>query len=128
LTETTDGFSEIDLAVSIFSALAGTIASFVLIRTIPKIMALAKGALAAHEHSLQLERKYEELGVIVEKGGQEIRAHLQAIMTPTQELLRDAATSSEQRRQLELIRDNTRSLLKTLEDYLEKQPGETGNF
>jgi|GEM_PF-4535419 len=124
LSETPDFFSEIDLIVSVLAALAGLVAAFTLVKTIPKIMALAKGAMAAYEHSVQLEQTCEELGTIVEKGGQEIRAQLKGIVAPTQSLLSELGSSAQYRKQLEQIQKTTDTLLKTIDDYLQDQARE----
>lgn len=124
LSESADNFSEIDLIFSSISALAGLIAAATLIKTIPKVMAMAQGAAEAYEHSMQLEQTCEQLGTIVEKGGQEIRAQLKGLVVPTQSLIRELGSSAQYRKQLEEIQNTTNSLLATIDNYLEEQARE----
>jgi len=109
----------IEIILEALAAVAGIVAASVLFILVPQIMAVSKGRREAEQHSLRLERACEELGVIVEKGGEQVRSCLRAIATPTQALLQKEQ-SAEDQKQLELIQKTTDSLLQTLDFYLEE--------
>jgi hypothetical protein len=105
------------------TALCGVVAAVFLIMSLPKIMALSNGRREAERHSMKLEQACEDLGVIVEKGGQEVRTALDAIRAPTQVLLQ-RNPSVEDRKELESIKQNAESLLLTIDGYFEKNPSD----
>jgi hypothetical protein len=108
-----------EIGCEMLAAIAGFISAAWLFVSIPKAMALARGREEAELHSFQLEQACEQLGVIVEKGGDEMRNYVQAIVDPARELLRQSA-SKQEKAQLELIQKNAESLLQTLNRYLDK--------
>ncbi|HZX42425.1 MAG TPA: ATP-binding protein, partial [Myxococcaceae bacterium] len=107
---------------------------------VPKAVALARGARAAHERGLELEVVVKELGSMVDRARElealktqffanvshELRTPLALILGPTEKLLGDRSLGEEQRTELGTIQRNARTLLREVDDLLEVSRLEAG--
>ena len=107
---------------------------------LPKAVALARGARAAHTRGLELEGVVKELGTLYDRTREleglktqffanvshELRTPLALILGPTEKLLGAPGLGAEQRAELRTIQRNARQLLREVDDLLEVSRLEAG--
>ena len=126
-------FYWIDGTIRAITAVASVGTALILPPLIPKIIALVKGAKAAHDKGIHLETAYQQLGEVFAKTKEldvlkthffanvshELRTPLALIIGPADRMKDDANLSIDQRRNLEVIDRNARVLLKHVNDLLD---------
>lgn len=130
----------IDGVVRAVTAVASIGTALMLPPLVPKAVALAEAAGVAHERGLRLEDANKELASLLDKTKEleqlktqffanvshELRTPLALILGPTQALLTADNLSDSQRRDLEVVLRNARSLLSQVNDLLDVAKLEAG--
>lgn len=130
----------VDGAMRGLTAIASVGTALFLPPLIPKAVSLVRGAKAAHDRGIQLETAVRDLGTMYEKAKEleelktqlfanishELRTPLALIIGPTGKLLAADNLAADQRRDLELIARNGRTLLKHVNDLLDVAKLEAG--
>jgi signal transduction histidine kinase len=107
---------------------------------IPKAVALARGARAAHERGIELESVVKELGTLYDRTRElealktqffanvshELRTPLTLVLGPTEKLLDSPGLTDDQRAELRVVQRNARQLLREVDDLLEVSRLEAG--
>jgi signal transduction histidine kinase/CheY-like chemotaxis protein len=123
----------LDGAIRAITAVASVGAALLLPPLVPKAVALADAARVAHDRGLQLEVANRELAILLDRSQEleqlktqffanvshELRTPLTLILGPVDKLLSSQGASSEQRRDIEVIGRNARTLLKHVNDLLD---------
>jgi signal transduction histidine kinase len=123
----------LDAAVRSATAIASAGTAVMLVRLVPKAVALAHAAATAHERGLRLESTYEELAVAHARAvelertradlfanvSHELRTPLTLVLGPTDKLLAREDVGGETRRELETVARSARTLLKHVNDLLD---------
>jgi len=130
----------LDGGVRIVTAAASVGTALALPPLVPKAIALARGAKAAHERGIALETAVADLGTLYEKTREleqlktqffanvshELRTPLTLILGPIDKLRQETNLTDTQRRDLEVVYRNTRTLLKHVNDLLDVAKLEAG--
>jgi signal transduction histidine kinase len=130
----------LDGSVRIVTALASVGTALLLPPLVPKALALARGAQAAHARGIQLETAVRDLGTMYERTRElerlkteffanvshELRTPLTLILGPLHRQLGRAELDPEARRDLEAMDRNARTLLKHVNDLLDLSKLEAG--
>jgi signal transduction histidine kinase len=109
---------------------------------IPKVLALARGAKAAHDRGIQLETAIKDLGTSYERARElermktqffanvshELRTPLALILGPTEKLLTATNLVAGQRQDLAVMQRNARLLLQYVNDLLDVTKIEAGKL
>ncbi|HKF45203.1 MAG TPA: ATP-binding protein [Thermoanaerobaculia bacterium] len=125
--------------IKAITAFASVGTAVILPALLPKVSALAQSVRVADEKGIELETAFHDLGSMYEKAREleklktdffanvshELRTPLALILGPTEKLLA-TAVGKEERRDLELIARNARTLLKHVNDLLEVAKLEAG--
>jgi len=107
---------------------------------VPKALAIARGAQAAHQRGVALEHMVSELGTMYERSREleqlktnffanvshELRTPLALVLGPVERLLNDEHLSPAQRFDLEVVQKNARLLLRHVNDLLDVARIEAG--
>ena len=107
---------------------------------VPKALAIARGAQAAHQRGVALEHMVSELGTMYERSREleqlktnffanvshELRTPLALVLGPVERLLNDEHLSPAQRSDLEVVQKNARLLLRHVNDLLDVARIEAG--
>jgi signal transduction histidine kinase len=123
----------LDGGVRIVTAVASVGTALALPPLVPKAVALARGAKAAHDRGIALETAVADLGSLYEKTREleqlktqffanvshELRTPLTLILGPIDKLRHEPSLSEAQRRDLDVVYRNTRTLLKHVNDLLD---------
>ncbi len=132
----------IDGALRSITALASLGTALVLPPLIPKAVALAHGAKAAHDRGIRLESAYQQLGEVFEKTKEldelktqffanvshELRTPLSLILGPAERMLKAPNITDDQRHDLDVMKRNARTLLKHVNDLLDVAKLEAGKM
>ena len=132
----------VDSFVRCVTALASVGTAVALPSLVPKAVAIAHGARAAHERGIALETMVKDLGTMYERTKEveqlktqffanvshELRTPLALILGPVEQLLAKSSIEPEQRDVLQLIRRNARLLLKQVNDLLDVSKLEAGKL
>ncbi len=124
------------------TALASVGTALLLPPLLPKAEALARGAKAAHQRGLELEKVVDELGTLYDRTREldrakteffanvshELRTPLTLILGPVDRLLAAPDLSTDQRRDLDIVARNARTLLKHVNDLLDIAKAEAGRL
>jgi CheY-like chemotaxis protein len=109
---------------------------------IPRAVALARGAKAAHDHGIQLESAMKDLARLYERSKEveeaktrffanvshELRTPLALILAPVERMLQQPSLTPEERFDLELVAKNARLLRKQVDDLLDVARMESGRL
>jgi signal transduction histidine kinase len=131
-----------DGSVRAVTALASVGTALALPPLVPKAVALARGAKAAHDRGIKLESAVEDLARMYEKTREldelktqffanvshELRTPLALIMGPIERMRRASNLSDDQRHDLEVAARNSRTLLKHVNDLLDIAKIEAGRM
>ncbi|HEV8246262.1 MAG TPA: HAMP domain-containing sensor histidine kinase, partial [Polyangiaceae bacterium] len=129
-------------ALRVLTAVAAVGAAVMLPRLVPEAIALAKGARAARERGVALETMVNELGQMYEKAraadvmksrlfanlSHELRTPLALVLGPTERMASAQNLAPDQRRDLEVVIRNARTLLKHVNDLLDVARIEAGRL
>lgn len=132
----------IDGGVRVVTAAASVGTALALPPLVPKALALAQGAKAAHDRGIALETAVSDLASLYEKTREleqlktqffanvshELRTPLTLILGPVDKLRQDATLSAEQRRDLDVVFRNAEMLLKQVNDLLDVARLEAGKM
>ncbi|HVJ17520.1 MAG TPA: ATP-binding protein [Polyangiaceae bacterium] len=124
------------------TALAALSAAVMLARLVPKAIALARDARLARERGLALETSVGELGNLYEKAraaevmktrlfanvSHELRTPLTLLLGPAERMSSAPNLNAEQRRDLDVVIRNSRTLLKHVNDLLDVSRIESGHL
>ena len=127
--------------IKAITAFASVGTAVILPALLPKVSALAQSVRVADEKGIELETAFHDLGTMYEKAREleklktdffanvshELRTPLALILGPTEKLLVKASDKDE-RRDLELIARNARTLLKHVNDLLDVAKLEAGKM
>ena len=127
--------------IKAITAFASVGTALILPGLLPKVSALAQSGRVADEKGIELETAFRDLGNMYEKAREleklktdffanvshELRTPLALILGPTEKLLAKAV-GKEERRDLELIARNARTLLKHVNDLLDVAKLEAGKM
>ncbi|HSP19796.1 MAG TPA: ATP-binding protein, partial [Myxococcaceae bacterium] len=123
----------VDGGLRAVTAVASVGTAFLLPPLVPKAVALARGARAAHERGMELEGVVKELSTLYDRTRElealktqffanvshELRTPLALILGPTEKLLASPGLEPEHRAELRTIQRNGRQLLREVDDLLE---------
>ncbi len=132
----------LDGGVRALTALASAGTAIMLVPLVPKAVGLARAAETAHERGLALERTYKELASAHERTKEleraktelfanishELRTPLALVLGPADKLLAATNLDLEQRKDLEVIARNARTLLKHVNDLLDVSKLDVGTL
>jgi signal transduction histidine kinase len=132
----------LDGAIRALTALASVGTALALPPLIPKVIALAKGAQAAHTRGIALETAVKDLESMYEKARElerlktaffanashELRTPLSLILGPLEHLTEATNLTSDQRRQLDMALRNAVALHKHVDDLLDVAKLEAGHL
>ncbi|MBA2663727.1 MAG: response regulator [Bradymonadaceae bacterium] len=132
----------IDTGLRAVTAVASVGTAILMFPLIPKALALAQGAKAAHSRGIRLETMVEELEAAYAKTraldelksqffaniSHELRTPLTLIIGPAEELLSAENLNERQRRDLAVITRNARTLLRHVNDLLDVATFEAGQM
>ncbi len=124
------------------TAIASVGTAILLPSLVPKAVALAQGAKAAHDRGIKLETAYQQLGKVFEKTKEldelktqffanvshELRTPLALIIGPAERMKSASSLTHEQRRDLEIMLKNAKILLKHVNDLLDVAKLEAGKL
>jgi len=130
----------VDGGVRAITAAASVGTAFLLPPLVPRAVALARGARAAHERGIELEAVVKELATLYDRARElealktqffanvshELRTPLALILGPTETLLAAPELSGEHRAELRIVQRNARQLLREVDDLLEVSRLEAG--
>jgi signal transduction histidine kinase len=129
-------------ALLTLTALAAMAVAVMLVRLVPKAIALARDARLARERGLALESSVGELGSLYEKSREadvmktrlfanvshELRTPLTLLLGPAERTACAPNLTAEQRRDLDVVVRNSRTLLKHVNDLLDVSRIESGRL
>ncbi|HLL53662.1 MAG TPA: ATP-binding protein [Myxococcaceae bacterium] len=132
----------LDGGVRALTAVASVGTAVALPPLVPKAIALARAARAAHVRGIELETVVKDLETMYQRAREleqlksqffanvshELRTPLALILGPTEKLLAAASLSEEQKRDLDLVRRNARLLLHQVNDLLDASKLEAGGM
>jgi len=132
----------LDGSVRAITAIASVLTAIFLPPLVPKAVALAEAARLSQERGSKLEQANRDLAILLEKTRQleqlktqfftnishELRTPLTLILGPTERLLGTSNVTPDQRRDLDLIGRNTRTLMKHVNDLLDVSKLEAGKM
>jgi signal transduction histidine kinase len=131
----------LDGAVRALTALVSVGTAIILPPLIPRVVALARGANAAHDKGIRLETAVKDLATMYERAREleqlktqffanvshELRTPLTLVLGPVEKLLAQELRD-DQRQDLEVVRRNAKSLLKQVNDLLDVSRLEAGRM
>jgi signal transduction histidine kinase len=131
-----------DGVIRAITALASVGTALMLPPLVPKAVAIARGAKAAHDRGVKLETVVKDLATMYERTKEleqlktqffanvshELRTPLALIVGPVDKLLAGPGLNQDQRHDLELVARNARSLLRQVNDLLEASKLEAGKM
>jgi signal transduction histidine kinase len=132
----------LDGTLRALTALASVGTACALPRLVPKAVALAQAAKAAHDQGIQLATAYQQLGEVFEKTKEidklktqffanvshELRTPLTLILGPAEILMAAPNLTDAQRHSLDVVQRNARMLLKHVNDLLDVAKLEAGRM
>jgi len=132
----------IDGAIRVITAIASVGTASLLPSLVPKGVALAQGAKIALDRGIKLETANRELSTLFERAKEldelktqffanvshELRTPLALILGPVEKLRTTSNLTEEQRRELEVVSRNARTLLKHVNDLLDIAKLEAGKM
>jgi signal transduction histidine kinase len=132
----------LDGALRAVTAIASVGTALMLPPLVPKAIALARGARAAHVRGIQLETAVKDLATMYERTKEldeqktqffanvshELRTPIALILGPVEKLLAAGALDERQRGDLEVVARNARALLKHVNDLLDLSKLDAGQL
>jgi signal transduction histidine kinase/CheY-like chemotaxis protein len=128
--------------VKVVTAIASVATGIALVPIKPKVVALADAARLSEERKVKLESAHAELGVLYDKVKEadvlktqffanvshELRTPISLILGPIEQLLAKANLAPEDRKHLDIISRNSKTLLKQVNDLLDVSKLEAGRL
>ncbi len=132
----------LETLLAVFTALAALCTAVMLPPLVPRVIALAREARLARERGVALEASVGELGHLYEKAraaevmktrlfanvSHELRTPLTLVLGPAERMVGAPNLTAEQRRDLDVVIRNSRTLLKHVNDLLDVSRIESGRL